>query len=345
MINILIIDDSNTECLLLKTIFESDPNLKVIGIAKDGQEGVTLALKLKPDIITMDIVMPIMDGFEATKLIMAQHPIPIVIISSKINNQDLNITYRALSIGALTVINKPCNIAANDFAIEKQYIIDTIKAMAEIRVIRRVHSPKKKLLTSDLQSTPHLPFKIIAIGTSVGGPEALKVILTELPENFPLPIVIVQHMTVGFISGFASWLDKNTEIKVKIAEDNERLQKSVVYIAPDDVHMQIAACSNDLMVKLSKSPAISGFCPSVDVLMNSVAKSCGKNALGVLLTGMGCDGAEGLLMIKKSGGHTIIQDPKSAVVFGMASVAQSFGAVDKVIELDKMAEYLLKATL
>lgn len=344
MIRVLIIDDSATESLLLKTIFESDDNIKVIGIANNGQEGIVLNQKLKPDIITMDIEMPIMDGFEATKIIMSENPVPIVIITSKLNQRDLNITYRALSIGALSVIDKPHHITSLTFAHEKQNIIDTLKAMAEIKVIRRkFHINNKTKQTSVVRKIPK-QIKLIGIGTSVGGPQALKVILTALPKTFNVPIVVVQHMTDGFINGFATWLKENTQVNVKIAENNEVLSNNVIYIAPDHSHCEIIQLANKIMIRLTNGPPVSGFCPSIDVLMKSIAQVCGKHGIGILLTGMGSDGAAGLLELKKVGGHTIIQDQESTVVFGMAGVAQSLGAVDVVVELNKMADYLIHLT-
>lgn len=345
MIRILIVDDSLTEGLLLKSIFESDEHIKVVAIAKNGQEGITLNEKLKPDIITMDIEMPIMDGFEATRIIMSEHPVPIVIITSKLNQHELNITYRALSIGALSVFDKPHNVMSNDFNSEKQHMIAILKAMSEIKVIKRKFlSPDKKNKICVNKTTVPRKINIIAIGTSVGGPQALKLILTALPQHLNAPIVIVQHMTHGFINGFAAWLNDISAVPVKIAEHNECLQNNMIYIAPDHAHLEIHQSAGKLMAHLAKHEPVSGFCPSIDVLMKSIAQSCGKEALGLLLTGMGNDGAAGLLELKKAGGHTIIQDQESSVVFGMAGVAQSLGAVDRVIELNKIADYLVKVT-
>ena len=169
-------------------------------------------------------------------------------------------------------------------------------------------------------------------------------ILKKLPANFPVPIVVVQHMTKGFIEGFTHWLNAQITLKVKLAEDHELLENGTVYFAPDNFHLEIERMNDQLVTKLVKGHPISGFCPSATALLRSVATTCGQNAIGVILTGMGSDGAQGLLEIKQQQGHTIIQDSESTVVFGMAGVAQSLGAVDKVVELEQIANYLMQLT-
>ncbi|MDX1900867.1 MAG: chemotaxis-specific protein-glutamate methyltransferase CheB [Gammaproteobacteria bacterium] len=342
-IKILIVDDSLTEYNLLKTIFEHEPDMKVIGHARNGQEALKQTELLKPDLITMDILMPLMDGFEATRAIMSHHPTPIVVISSAIFDESLKIAFKALEAGALSVIEKPTHLHLNQ---KYKRMIDTLRAMAEIKVIkRRFHIKHQSHVLNITNSDKHREFEIIAIGTSVGGPQALKIILSNLPADFPVPIVIVQHMTPGFIEGFAKWLNDNTLLKVKNAVDNEVLLGHTVYFAPDNYHLEVQREKNThlLRAKLSKRPPVSGFCPSATVLLESVAEVCGSHAIGVLLTGMGNDGAQGLLALRHQKGHTIIQDQESAIVFGMPGVAQSLGAAEKIVKLDSIAEYLTKA--
>lgn len=342
MIKILIADDSATDAAILKEIVNSEPDMEVVGIARDGREAIALTQKLKPDLITMDIKMPKMDGYVAIDMIMKLHPTPIVVISSMINAADSDSTFKALEAGALTVLNKPVNIRSPLFAATKRNMVDTIRNMAEIKVIR------KRSMTASVpnkfSATQHGEYQMVVIGSSVGGPQALKEILTRLPANFPMPIVCVQHMTSGFITGFAKWLDSHVALEVKCVENDELLLPGVVYFAQDNEHMQVKRSANQLRALLKKGDPVSGFCPSITVLMKSIANHCGKHAIGVLLTGMGSDGAEGMLALKQVGSHTIIQDPESCVVFGMANVAQSMGAVDKVVDLDKMAEYLIRVT-
>ncbi len=347
MIRILIVDDSSTELAILKHIFSSVPDMEIVGIASNGKEAIALAEQLKPNIITMDILMPIMNGYEAIRHIMRTTPIPIVAISSHLNKSMADATYEALDAGALIVLDKPVNINSVKFQFEAKHLIDTVRSMSEIKVIRRrdfSESEKKKRKSNKEANSINKKIDIIAIGASVGGPHALKVILAQLPKEFRIPIVIVQHMIPGYIEGFTEWLNNNTALKIKNATDFEVLTGGTVYFAPDNYHLTVEQSQGELIAKLIKGPTVGGFCPSATVLFQSIAKSCKNKAIGVLLTGMGSDGAEGLLTLKNAKSHTFIQDEKSAVVFGMAGVAQSLGAVDTVIELDKIAEYLIHLT-
>lgn len=341
MIKILIVDDSETEMAILKYIFESEKDIKIVGYARNGQEAVKLANLLKPNLITMDVLMPIMDGIEATRTIMSQNPIPIVVISTKTNDDTLKIAFQALEAGALSVLQKPININSPNFKNERRRIIDAVRSMAEIKVVKkRFHTASKKQNTVPNIDVSYRNYELLAIGTSVGGPQALNIILSKLSADFPIPVVVVQHMSLGFIEGFTKWLNANAALTIKIAENQEVLKNGVVYFAPDNYHLVINRLNKDLIAKLVKMEPVSGFCPSITVLLSSVAKTCGKNAIGVLLTGMGSDGAQGLLELKNAKAHTFIQDSKSSIVFGMAGIAQSLGAVDKVIELDQIANYL-----
>lgn len=343
MIKLLIVDDSAVEIAILKLIFSSSADITIVGFAKNGKEAIHLAEQLKPDVITMDLLMPIMDGYEAIRDIMRKNPIPIVVISSKLNKNSMTATYDALDAGALTVLEKPVNINSPNFELEKKRLIDIVRSMAEIKVIRRRFFSEPRPLVSAVKKTPgkNKQIDIIAIGASVGGPQALKKILATLPNTFQIPIVVVQHMIPGYIEGFSQWLNNNSSLQIKNATENEVLVGGTVYFAPDKYHLTVQSTQGKLVAKLIEGKPVSGFCPSVTVLMQSVAKTCGDRAVGVLLTGMGSDGADGLLELKKVKSHTIIQDEKSAVVFGMAGVAQSLGAVDNIVELEKIASYLL----
>jgi two-component system chemotaxis response regulator CheB len=268
------------------------------------------------------------------------------VISGGVRDQSLNITFKALEAGALSVMEKPSHFMAPDAALARRRIIDTVRAMAEIKVIKRrfyTHPQKKHRPEVDV---PKRPFELVAIGTSVGGPQALKTLLSALPEHFPVPIVIVQHMTPGFIEGFAKWMDANVRLTVRHVKDNESLTAGTVYFAPDHHHLEVRrGKGKTLIAKLVQGPPVSGFCPSATVLLKSVAETCGKQAIGLLLTGMGSDGSQGLLDLRQAHGHTLIQDKDSAVVFGMGGVAQSLGAVDRVVNLEDMATYLTKILL
>lgn len=344
MIKLLIVDDSPTELTLLKHIFSESSDIEIVGTAKNGKEAIELAATLEPDLITMDILMPVMDGYEAIRHIMRHNPVPIVVISSKFNKNSISGSYEALDAGALSVLEKPQNINSPDFNMIKKRMIDTVRSMAEIKVIRRrffsEHKHQNLTISTEL-NLKNKKFDIVAIGTSVGGPHALKMILKKLPADYRVPIVVVQHMIPGYVEGFTQWLNANTALTIKSAEDQEILKSGTVYFAPDKHHLTVKLINGKLIAKLVSGDPVAGFCPSATVLFQSIAKTCGDKAIGVLLTGMGSDGADGLLELKKSHSHTIIQDEKSAVVFGMAGVAQSIGAVDLVVELDQIAAYLI----
>lgn len=343
MIKVLIVDDSATETVLLKKILESDNTIKVIGYAKNGAEAVAMVPILKPDLITMDIQMPIMNGLEATRIIMSKYPTPIVVISSKLDDDILKPTFKALEAGALMVMDKPHDVLSPSFEKTCKHMIASIRSMAEVKCITRRYFNKKAttpLSEKQAATTQKTITEVIAIGSSIGGPQALKTIFSQLTPDFPLPIVVVQHMTPGFIGGFTKWLNEDIGLKVKLAENYETLQRGVIYFAPDSFHLAVKNIDQKLTAVLIKGEHVAGFCPSITVLLKSVAEVCGKHGVGALLTGMGSDGAEGLLALRKAGGHTFIQDEKSAVVFGMASVAQSIQAVDKVVALEEIGDYL-----
>ena len=347
MIKILIAEDSPTDRAILKYIFETDPELTVVACANDGLEAIKMVEKYRPDLVTMDIKMPNMDGYQAIEVIMSRFPTPIVVISSMVSDSDSDATFKALEAGALTVLSKPVDIQLPSFETARRNIIDTIKSMAQITPITK----RRTIIRSTSDSSSDIlqrDYQLVVIGTSVGGPQALKEILSRLPSNFPVPIVVVQHMTNGFIDGFTKWMDAHVDLTVKNAEQGETLVTGVVYLAPDRRHFQVTKSKTGehsaYKVDLVDGPPVSGFYPSITVLMQSVANHAGRNAVGVLLTGMGSDGAAGMQALKHKGAHTFIQDPKSCVVFGMASVAQELGAVDKVVNLEKIAEYLIRLT-
>jgi len=345
MIRILIVDDSNTETAILKHLLETSPDFIVVGCAKNGAEAIKLVALLKPDLITMDIQMPVMDGIEATKIIMEQNPTPIVMISAKVTDEDFDASFKGLNAGALSVLPKPFNVSSPHSKIEQQNIMDTIRIMSGIKVLKRKPLIKKTTIkpeTKSLKRESQRLAQMIVMGSSVGGTQALNIILSPLPKNFPVPILVVQHMMPGYISGYTKWLDNNINLLVGEMKHNEPLLPGRVYFAPDGYHSEVQRINSLLACKLIKSSSVSGFCPSITVLFESVAKVCGRQAIGVLLTGMGNDGAEGLLSIKSAEGHTIIQDKESSIVFGMAAAAQELGAVETVLKLDQIANYLMR---
>ncbi|OIO74813.1 MAG: hypothetical protein AUJ57_01495 [Zetaproteobacteria bacterium CG1_02_53_45] len=345
MIRILVVEDSIVVTMLLKAMFAAESDFEVVGHARNGEEGVRLTHELKPDLITMDIRMPVMDGFEATCEIMRSTPTPIVVISSSVDAEELRITFRAIEMGALAVIEKPFGPKHPDYDKGRRNMIATIRAMASVKVVRRNRKEVRirPAVTAMCRTAVQKAFEVVAIGCSTGGPQALKSILSELSASFPLPVVIVQHISHGFVQGLVSWLNSVSPLQVKIAQHGEVLLPGHVYIAPDDRHMLVIRLNNRLMVSLDDSPLIGQFRPSATSLLQSVATTCGEMAIGMLLSGMGDDGASGLLELRQAKGHTLVQDQQSSVVYGMPGSALKLDAVDKVLNLDEIPSYLEKA--
>ena len=342
MIRVLIVEDSLVQSGLLKSILESDPEIQVIGIAGNGEEGVRQAIALKPDLITMDIRMPGLDGFEATRRIMQVQPTPIVVVSSSVQTSDLAITFNAIKAGALDVIEKPSVLTGANYEAIRERLINTVKAMAEVKVIRR--RPVRQLgapapTPPNRKSRP--PVAVVAIGSSTGGPAALNTVLKLLPRDFPLPIVVVQHMAAGFIQGLIEWLQIESSLPIKLAQHRQPVQAGHVYVAPDDQHLIFASRG---ILGVNTDPSVSHVRPSATVLFNSVAQVYGAEAAGVILTGMGDDGAVGLAAMHDQGAVTFAQDQATSVIYGMPRVAVTLGAVDQILPLDSIASALVAVT-
>lgn len=339
-IRILVVDDSLAYCQLLTSILGSAPDMQVIATANNGLEGVDLASRLKPDIITMDIHMPRMDGFEATRQIMSTQPCPIVMVSASFDKSQRNLTFEALRAGALSIINKPTLFAPPDMT---EALISQVRLMSEVKVVRRWNQTgEAKPATRPLSTSP-IPKpvvkqrpRVVAIASSTGGPGLLAKIVAELPANFPVPIIIVQHITPGFGVGLAEWLNQQTPLRVQIATAGSKLQIGEVLIAPDDYHIVLNHLGT---IALNQDPPLHGVRPAADYLFESVAQYYGSRAVGVVLTGMGRDGAAGLLAMRQAGAHTVAQDKATSVVFGMPAVAIELGAAEQVLS----GSYIAKA--
>lgn len=337
MIHVLVVEDSAVVREVIRDILETDPEIKVAGFAADGEQAVIEAARLRPDLITMDVRMPKMDGLEATRLIMQSAPTPIVIVSARVDDQEQKVTFNAIKAGALAVVEKPSSLSHRDFEGIRESLITTIKLMADVKVVtrwpRRPAELKKLRLPARNQQA-----EVLAIGASTGGPMALSVILHQLPDDFAIPIVVAQHIARGFGSGFAEWLRGETGLDVKIAQSGDELRARLILLSPDDCHMGVTA---DGKVRLVRKTSYNHYCPSINHLFETVAKAYGGKAVGVILTGMGEDGAMGMRLIKEAGGRTIAQDEKSSVVFGMPKAAIAHGAVDRVASLDQMVATIL----
>jgi two-component system chemotaxis response regulator CheB len=342
MIRVLVVEDSTTAALLIKGILESDPDIQVIALACDGPEGIGKAIALKPDIVTMDIHMPGMDGFDATTRIMTEAPCPVVIVSARVNPGEAAFSFKALEAGALCIVEKPVGPENPNFSLRADELIDTVKTMADVKVVGRRRSfLHRRVYPVFARRHPDKRFEVVAIGASTGGPAALARILRDLPEDFPVPILVVQHIAEGFHAGLTEWLGNLSRMSVKLAAQGQKLEAGSVYIAPSNRHL----CVDPLgMIYLSGAVPIDGFRPSATMLFQSVAESFGSHALGIILTGMGSDGTAGLQAFRSSGGYVLAQDEDSCVVFGMPGSAVAAGAVDRIVPLAEMARTMLALT-
>ena len=326
MIKVLIVEDSKVIQEFLVHILTSDPSIQVVGVADNGEEALEAAKQKRPDVITMDIHMPKVDGFEATRTIMEVAPTPIVIVTGSLKTKELASSFRAVEAGALAVVLRPPGIGHPEHETAAGELIRTVKLMSEIRVVKRRPVVKKRasLQTEKMEvREATAEIQAIAIGASTGGPPVLQQILSGLPHDLPVPVLMVQHIATGFTEGFVEWLSSTSHFPVHIALHNEYPLPGHGYIAPDGFHLGIG---NGPRIVLSDHAPENGLRPSVAYLFRSVAQTLGPRAAGVLLTGMGQDGAQGMLDIERAGGLTIAQDERTSVVFGMPKEAIAIGA-------------------
>lgn len=340
MIKVLVVEDSPVVLELLVHVLSSDKEIQVIGTAKDGEEAIAAVSRYKPDIITMDISMPRMNGLEVTRIIMETNPVPIVIVTGSMSFRDVQTSFKTLEAGALAVLPKPKGIGNPDHEANVTELIKTVKLMSEVKVVKRwARRPDEKAgayRNRPLQ-IPETEIRLVAIGASTGGPPVVQKILSGLPGDFPVPVLIIQHMAEGFIQGFAEWLKQTCAMPVQVAADGSGMLPAHVYVAPVGVQTKVdmngrLSCCNDAPGNILR--------PSVSCTFRSIADVFGKNAVGVLLTGMGRDGAEELKLMKEKGAVTIVQDEESSVVFGMPGEAIRLDAATLVLPPDKMAETL-----
>lgn len=335
MIKVLVVDDSAVVRQHLKHMYEADGRMKVCGLAVNGKEAVEMASALRPDVISMDINMPVMNGMEATRQIMETSPVPIVIVSASYQKNDVEKSFLAMEAGAVAILGKPGGDSDAIGRTANQELIETIKLMSEIKVVRRwsrynaAKRPAPEPAAIDVPSGQKI--EMVAIGASTGGPPVLQTILSGLDSSFPAPVLIVQHMAKGFIGGLADWLSQTTGMKTSVARHGERTIAGRVYFAPDDRHMGIDGSSR---IILSAAEPENGVRPSVSYLFRSAKEAFGKATAGVLLTGMGKDGADELLAMHAAGGVTIAQDMETSIVFGMPGEAVRLGAAGHVLAPD-----------
>jgi two-component system, chemotaxis family, protein-glutamate methylesterase/glutaminase len=332
VIRVIVADDSATARHVLRAILEHDGDIDVVAEAHDGAEAVRLVNDHRPDLVVMDVHMPVADGLEATKEIMMRAPTPILIVSA-VSPRDVDLSLSATQAGALMALAKPTAVGTplfDDAAAELRHMV---RAMSQVKVVRRwsqVSAPREMRVNRAANAR----FDMVAMAASTGGPAALRRLLMDLPRTFPVPILLVQHIARDFTAGFCDWLGGSCALHVKLAEHGETARAGTVYIAPDSAHMGISA---DGQIRLTYAPPISGFRPSATHLFTSAAAAYGDRLLAVILTGMGSDGADGLRLAHEAGAYVIAQDESTSVVYGMAQEAVNRGAVDAIIPLDLMA--------
>jgi two-component system, chemotaxis family, protein-glutamate methylesterase/glutaminase len=344
-VRVMVVEDSPVVQALLRHIIGTDPRLDLVAALSSAEEALEALPRVKPDVISMDIRLPGMDGLEATRLIMSRQPTPIVVIADAVADHSLMISMNALRAGALAVVEKPAGFGHEGHNAVAEIIRTQLFIMSQVPVIRQ-----RAFRTSDSAGTSRLPPnvraglvrpRIVAIVASTGGPSALARLLGALPGDFPLPILVVQHMGTPFLAGFAAWLDSLVPLKVRIAADGEVAEPSMVYVAPGDSHLR---ATHDGRMRLTFEGAVSGQRPSGTVLFRSLAETVGATSLGVLLTGMGEDGAEGLLAMRRAGATTVTEDESTAVVYGMPQAAVRLGASALSLPLDSIAGEMLRLT-
>jgi two-component system, chemotaxis family, protein-glutamate methylesterase/glutaminase len=340
MIRVIIADDSATARELLRAVLELDGDIEVVAEAHDGVEAVEVVQQVRPDLVVMDVHMPIADGLEATKEIMMRAPTPILIVSA-VTHRDVDLSLSATQAGALMALPKPESPASPRFEDSARELRAMVRAMAQVKVVRHwsaSHQPRSVIVKPRSRAVPG---ELVAIAASTGGPAALRRILMDLPRTFPAPILVVQHIARDFTAGFSDWLGASCALRLKLAERGEMPLPGTVYVAPDDAHLGVDA---EGRVKLSHSPPISGFRPSATHLFDSTARTHGPRLVAVVLTGMGSDGADGLVTARDAGAYIMAQDETTSVVYGMAQEAVRRGVVNAIVPLGQIADRLCELT-
>jgi two-component system chemotaxis response regulator CheB len=336
-IRVLIVEDSAVVREHLRRIISADRRLQVAGMAASGEEALAVIDQVSPDVITMDIQLPGIQGFEATRRIMSHRPTPIVVVSG-VGSAEVSLTMRALKAGALSVVEKPAAVTHRDYEAMASHLCMQLAIMSEVKVVRQRPQPFTGM-AKELPAASNL-YRILGVATSTGGPGALMELLTGLGAGFPLPIVVVQHMTPGFMEGFASWLAGVTPSPLEVMERRTLLAPGRVYLAPCHRHLIIEGA----FAALDDSPPIGSHRPSADMMFSSMARTAGAAGIGVLLTGMGEDGAAGLRELRGSGGYTIAEDESSAVVYGMPAAAVRIGGASESLPLSDIAPRIRELT-
>ncbi len=349
MIRVLVVDDSAFMRKAISSMLEKDPEIKVIDTAKNGQECIEKVKKLDPDVITLDIEMPVMDGLTALKHIMMEHPKPVIMVSS-LTTEGAEATFKALELGAMDYIPKQLSkISLEIIKIEKE-LIQKVKAVAKKKVKPKFFKklekkkPKKEEVVEIVKSLERRAVKhdIVGIGVSTGGPPTLQYILSNLPKDFPAAILIAQHMPAAFTPSFAKRLNELSPLEVKEAKDSDRIKEGHVFIAPGGRHLKIKQKGGWIEIIVTEEPKDAIYKPSATILLESIANEVGRRGLGVILTGMGSDGLEGAKVLKEKGGRILAQSEETCVVYGMPKAVVEAGIADEVVDLQEMPSAIIK---
>ncbi|GJD81892.1 chemotaxis response regulator protein-glutamate methylesterase of group 2 operon [Methylobacterium gregans] len=343
-VRVMLVEDSLVVRELLRHIVSRDPRLEIVGAVASGEEALTMIDVVRPDVISMDIRLPGIDGLETTRRIMTERPTPIVVVADSVEDSSLRISMNALRAGALSVVEKPVATTHAGYESIAGEICTQLRIMAQVPVIRRrpigtewagrAPSARPTAAATGLQAPT-----VLGIAASTGGPPALARVLGALPADFPLPVLLVQHMGAAFMDGFANWLDGVVPLAVGIARDGEQAKAGRVYVAPGDRHLELGP---NRSLRILDTAPVSGQRPAATVLFRAMARQCGASGIGVLLTGMGEDGALGLLDMQTAGAQTIAEHESTAVVYGMPAAAVRLGAARSVLPLDKVAGQILR---
>ncbi len=357
MIRVLVAEDSPTARALLVEMLEADPGIEVVAQATTGAEAVEMAARLSPDLITMDVQMPVLDGLQATERIMRSSPCPIIIVTSQARESDVRLSLDATRAGAMLVLPKPEGPGSSHFASDQRQLVSMVKALAGVKVVRRwrgveqyaagqgVTSSRQAELRTARRPQRATRARIVAIAASTGGPAALRDLLAVLPSDFPAPILIVQHISKGFVDGLVKWIAADSRLNVKVAADGETALAGYAYIAPDGYHLEVQrGHGGQFRISLALTPPVGAFRPSATRLFASVATAAGRSALAVILTGMGDDGVAGLREVHREKGIIIAQDEASSVIYGMPREAVRAGVVNEVVSLLNLPARLAELT-
>ena len=342
-IKVFLVEDSPVALNILQRILDSSPDIKVIGTAGNGVNALQQIPQLKPDVVCTDVLMGEMDGLEFTKNLMSEFPLPILVISDLVTAQNTQKIGQLFEAGVVDVFPKPKTGSIEDYEKQKNNLVSKLIILSGVKVFTKKHNCNYKNLKKNrselLQNkTNTTNYQIVAIGVSTGGPKAIQQIITQLPANFPLPIVCTQHISVGFLSSLISWLSLDTKLKIKIAQIGEQPLPGTFYYAPEQYHLEIDGRGK---FAYSSSPAVNNHRPSVTTMFQSLAQFYGNSMIAILLTGMGKDGVAGMQEIERRGGLTIAQDKDSSVIFGMPQEAIKLGIVNQILPLEQIAPFLL----